>query len=209
MTEGRNEGSIGVSEKLSKKSAAVLITARSLTPKLTEEHPEIADLYRDTTLTTDEIARKVAPEVADTFPNAARAAVTNALGELIPKEERAAITHKRQQNNLNNKMAALGDEGYRAHQAEAARQRHLKHGVDSEAMTRGRGIVPWTELERQFAFFLRSQQDYQYQSGPNKGHPNQSKIAEALNNTFHKDKSERNRDSIRGLFNDPKFKKTT
>lgn len=187
--------------ELSQGSTTVLRTAASLTPLLLEEHPEIADLYRDTSLTKAEIAKLVAPDLAEIFPSATRAAVGNVLSELIPAEERKLIASRRQSDVLSRRIANMEDEDFKAHQREAARQRHLKVGVNSEVMTRGKGITPWTEQERMFAIFLSTQPDYQHPNGNNKGKVIQNKVAEALNVTFHNSEPKRDRDSIRGFLN--------
>lgn len=188
---------------LSPERITVLKTAASLTPDLIE-HPLIASLYAETSLTRLEIAQQVIPEVADIFPSAAIVAIGNALGKLIPKDERKRITAARRARNLRrNNEGGLGDEGFKAHQvaaAKAAGERHLKYGIDSEALTRARGLTPWIELERKFAFFLRSQPEYQYTHGSRNGHPNRVKIAEALNNVFHNGENTRSNESIGALF---------
>ena len=39
-------------------------------------------------------------------------------------------------------MNALGEQGYRTHQVEAAGSRHEQYGVNTDAMTEGRGMTP-------------------------------------------------------------------
>lgn len=187
---------------LSRKSIAVLRTANALTPILLKEHPEIADLYRDPSLSWTDIANRVVPDLAAIFPSATRVAVINVIRELIPQEEREKIStqrrHELQKRTFNN----MSDEEFKAHQREAARQRHLKASVDSEAMTRGRGIEPWTEHERMFAIFLSTQLDCQYPEGTrHRGLVNPNKVADALNSAFHNGESMRDRDSVRGFLN--------
>lgn len=192
---------------LSQGSTTVLRTAASLTPILLDEHPEIADLYRETPLTRGQIAKLVAPNLVDIFPSATRAAIGNVLDELIPKEERALITTQKRSTAFKQRIQDMGTENFKAHQRAAAHERHLKVGVNSEAMTLGRGITPWTEHERMFALFLSTQPDYQYPNGNHKGHVITNKLAEALNATFHSGETMRDRDSIRGFLNGWRKKK--
>lgn len=182
-------------------SATVLKTAASLTPILLDEHPEIADLYRKTPLTRGQIAELVAPNLVDIFPSATRAAIGNVLDELIPREERVLITTQKRSAAFKQRIQDMGTENFKAHQRAAAHGRHLKAGVNSEAMTLGRGITPWTEHERMFALFLSTQPDYQYPNGNHKSHVITNKLAEALNAIFHSGKTMRDRDSIRGFLN--------
>lgn len=190
------------SEKgFSQASGTVLKTAASLTPILLDEHPEIADLYRETSLTRGQIAELVTPNLVDIFPSATRAAIGNVLDELIPREERTLITTQKRSTAFKQRIQDMGTENFKAHQRAAARQRHLKAGVNSEAMTLGRRITPWTEHERMFALFLSTQPDYQYPNGNHKGHVIIKKVAEALNAAFHSGATMRDRDSIRGFLN--------
>lgn len=185
---------------MSQASATVLQTAASLIPTLVEEHPEIVDLYR-AGIPQAEIAQIVIPE-AQEFPSAGRVAVGNALGKLLPPEVRVEITHQVRSKRSRDHIRAMPEDEFKAHQREAARQRHLKHGVDYEAMARGKGLVPYTEVERNFAYFLSTQSDYQYPSGNNKGKVILNKIAGALNEIFHPEAGVRDRNSVRGLLND-------
>jgi hypothetical protein len=124
------------------------------------------------------------------------------LTELVPKDERRKITARRRKLTLRRTSEqGRGEEGFRLHQSDASKTRWKNEKFDSETMTRARGLTPWSALERDSAFFLRTQSDYQYGRGPNKGRPNHSAIAKALNDEFHTDRHTRN--SVRGLLNAP------
>jgi|GEM_PF-5747644 len=206
MNEQRKKGP-PTKEHLSYFSWRVLRTAAELTPKLMDSHTEVIDLYKESDLSQVEIAKQVAPEVAEQYPNAGKVAVGNVLRELLPKEEHQKITAGRRSERLNRRLHAMSEEEYKTHQSKAAKARQQKNPTNPEDLTRARGMIPWTELERSFAFFLRTQDEYLHQDGPHKGHPNRSKIAQALNDTFHQRKPIRSKDGIQGLFSDPRFKK--
>lgn len=126
----------------------------------------------------------------------------SALGELIPKEERAKITSRRRSETAKRNLENLGEEGFKIHQSAAAKARQLKNPVNMEDLMKAKGIIPWTEHERHFALFLITQPEYQYKDGTSyKGLPILSKIADALNCSFHSANPVRDKNSIRGFLN--------
>lgn len=193
-------------DTISRGSGTVLRTAASVTPRLVQEHPEIVDLYRDTTLTQDDIARVVAPDIASPFPNAARATVGNVLSELISKKERAAITSERRRRTASRNLRGnLTEEEFRVKQSAASRARKTEN-IDYVAIVRKKGLTPWSDHEKSYALYLRTQSEYQYQGGTYNGLPIRSKIVEALNAIFHGGNTVRDINSLRGFFNQPKKK---
>lgn len=209
MTERpHSERTIGNSntDVMSRASGTVLKTAAALTPEWVKKHPEVVDLYRDTTLTRDSIAQIIAPDIASTFPSAARAAIGNVLGELVSKEERAQMTTERRRKTASENLRGdMTDEEFRESQRQRARGKR-REDIDWSEGVRKKGLTPWSDHEKSYALYLRTQPDYQYKDGPYSGLPIRSKIVEALNTVFHEGMGVRDINSLRGFLNQPKKK---
>lgn len=166
------------------------------------EHPEVADLYRRTTLSNSEIAAQVVPDLAREYPGVAQKAVGYAVRSLIPDEERAEITASRRARNLRENQGEKGSERWESRQRRAAARRHELHGVDIAAMIKGQGRTPWTEMEVALARSLTENPDFQFKEGKNKGRPRYTDIAYALNEEFHNGEEIRYRSSVSMLIRD-------
>lgn len=170
--------------------------------EIAAEHPEVADLYRTTTLYHAEIAARVVPELAEADPYLARKAVGYAVRSLIPDEERVGLTAARRARNLRENQGEAGSERWETRQRRAAQRRHELHGVDIAAMIKGQGRTPWTEMEVELAKSLANNPDFQYQEGKNKGRPRYADIAYAINEEFHNGEEIRYRTSVSMLIRD-------
>ncbi|OGH88340.1 MAG: hypothetical protein A3J93_04780 [Candidatus Magasanikbacteria bacterium RIFOXYC2_FULL_42_28] len=81
------------------------------------------------------------------------------------------------------------------------------HGVDTEAMIRGRGREPWSLSEKVLVNDLVINPNFQHQSGSIKGTPDHKKIADELNRLFHDDQKIRTSNSVGSLVSDIRRKK--
>ena len=181
-------------------SFLVLKTAQVITDDLVCNHHEVAQLYADTSMTQEEIAMAVIPDVASEYPDAARIAVANAIRTLLPPDIRAAITMKRRQETARNNLRAFGESG--------RTRRHTTVLVRSalETMIRGNGRVPWTPEEKETAKQLKDDEAYLITKGPGRGKSNYARIAGVLNSMYHAGNDVRDRKSVNAFFDNSKKK---
>lgn len=142
----------------------------------------IVELYRSEH-TRLQIAREVDPEYAQNYPSQAGVAVGYVVGQHIPHEERRNIQSKRAHDTLGETLGGYGSEQHRIHQKEAARAKYNQGiSVNTDAMTRGRGLTPWTGEEKELVKQLMIHgQEYRLANGK----PNFDLIATILNTTYH------------------------
>lgn len=184
---------------LERNSMSVLKTATKLTQRWVGDHPEIAILYRDSSLTQKEIARSIDPDVTTQYPRAAMAAIGNVLRKQLPAAERSAITYERNRITAANKFRkGLTDEEFSRQQSDAAKARKGKDW-NWQAAVIARGRIPWGEFEKVFTARLAQDPAFQHSSGSYKGLPDYGKIHEAVNNIFHEGRTVRSAQSIQGF----------
>lgn len=131
---------------------------------LVKDHPGIADFYRQNpTSTYLSIAQQFIPSTAENHPAMAQSIVGYALKELIPAPELAELTRTKREKQLEEMFGGLDSETFRQHCRDASKRRHELHGTDAEAMTRGRGLIPWSNEEREYAVsvFDKDKKDYE------------------------------------------------
>ncbi len=189
---------------------AALRKVMEIGERVAETHPEVADSYRDTSLTYLEIAERYLPKEVAISAEVAAKAIGVAVRSLIPEEEQAAITARRRAESLREQMQGLGEAEFRAHQQVASRQRHQMHGVDVGAMLRGRGRAPWNDAEKRLVLELCGRPEFQHQKGNRNvvGSPNYANIAFALNELVHSGKEIRYGNSVGSLVRDMRREKS-
>ena len=172
--------------------------------RLAQEHPEIAELYRqggDFQRYID-IATQYIPD-SEQYPEVASKAVGYAIRSLIPEEERKEISSSRNAQRLENFFGGFESENFIEHCKRAAQKRHEGDiGVDVNAMLEGRGRTPWSEEEKKYITELTQNPQYQHQTGSQTGRPNYELIALELNIQFHDCEEVRYANSVASLVRD-------
>ena len=180
--------------------------------QIAEEHPEVADMYRDIEngLSNFEIGKILYQELGrdPSMAEHLRVAVGHAIRKLIPKSELLVITRRRRAIILRKNMGEEAEE-FRKHQREAAQKRHeLGIKVDVKAMIEGAGRTSWTDEEREMVLGqMINDPYYQLQEGQWKGHQNYDLIAEELNDIYHDGRQIRYANSVASLVHDAHRKK--
>lgn len=170
--------------------------------ELAVEHPEIAQLYEDPTIRLIDIAYKVFPkEDVDQYPEVYKRAVGLAIRQINPANEQAELTRRHRQLIAESNFD-LNSPKFIAQCRAAAKRRHELHGVDTDAMVRGRGREPWSLAEKALVNDLIISPDFQHQSGSIKGTPNYEKIADELNRLFQNKQKIRTSNSVGSLVRD-------
>lgn len=171
--------------------------------QLAATHPEIADRFRnvDSGERLHDIAAELLPEIFTRNPEAATQAVGNALGRLIPPEERVELTRAHRQRNRRDQFAALSPKEQWEAQSRASKRRHELHGVDVQAMLDARGRTPWSDPEKEWLRQAIQDPTYIRQSGIQSGHPDYKKISAALNEEFHAGREVRYPNSVLSMVN--------
>lgn len=166
--------------------------------QLAQKHPEIAELYRDTDRlpTCLDIAREYVPAISESYPYAASKMVGHAVRLLIPDEEQAELTKLRRTNSLEDVIGDRFSDEWREICSQASKKRHEIHGVDVEAMIRGRGRIPWRQEERDCFQELMQNPEYQHSKGSIMGTPDYGKIASEINRAFHNSEEVRTSKSL-------------
>ncbi|TSC63421.1 MAG: hypothetical protein G01um1014106_500 [Parcubacteria group bacterium Gr01-1014_106] len=176
-------GTFWSNDEFTRDRVAAIQLVRKIGRMLAAEHPEVAELYRDTNemLTCLDIARRIlSDEEVARSPDVASKAVVYALKLLIPEQERAQITHIRRGQHIRQRWDFTSEE-FRAHCRAAAQKRHEKCGVDVPAMLGGRGRTAWILEEKRALMELAASGAYVgVCGGPDYGH-----IAVLLNERFH------------------------
>ena len=176
------------------------IVAMKLTQKigsrLAQEHPEIADLYRQggNFARCIDIAREYFPEDPESHMEVCKKAVTYALGLLMPEAERAKIRKERKLTRMETWFkGGFEGEAFREHCRKARMIKEIK-GIrtDMKLLIEGRGQIPWTEEERSALLNLIKNPDFQWKWGI----PNFGLIAEEINKRFHDRKEVRTQKSV-------------
>ncbi|EKE06908.1 MAG: hypothetical protein ACD_18C00240G0001 [uncultured bacterium] len=126
-------------ESMTPEKAFAIQLVHEIGDQLAIEHPEIAELYKNPFLRLIDIARQVFPkEYIDQFPEVYTKAVGWAIRQLNPAEEQADLTRQHRQATAETNFG-LDTPDFIRQCKEAAKRRHEMHGVDTEAMIRGRG----------------------------------------------------------------------
>ncbi|HEY4516355.1 MAG TPA: hypothetical protein VJG64_00215 [Candidatus Paceibacterota bacterium] len=143
--------------------------------RLATEFPEIADLYRSETNSQRyiDIAIQYFGSEAEHYPGVYAKAVGFAIRKLIPPEEQRLLTSRRRAKRLGTLFGGFDSAAFKQHSKRAAARRHELHGPDTDAMTRGRGMTPWSKVERAIAIQKR-QEGVSF-----------PEIAEILNRDYH------------------------
>ncbi len=119
---------------------------------LVRDQPGIADFYRQNpTSTYTSLAKQFIPGTVENHPKMAEAIVGYALRELIPAPELAELTRAKREKQLEEMLGGFDSEEFREHCRKASKRRHELHGTPTDAMTRGRGLIPWSDEERKYA----------------------------------------------------------
>lgn len=205
------EGTFFAGEYTPRRLAAIR-RAVALGNRLAANHPEIADLYRQMDGPKPnryfDIARQIIPPIAQDNPEIASKAVGYAVRRLIPPDEQAQLTAEHRRHHLRQQMGEVGTPQFTEHQRAAAAKRHQTGGVDTEAMIRARGRIPWGDEERELVLqLLADDPEYKYTEESRKGTPNYKKIADLLNEIFHDDRPVRYANSVASLVRDARRKK--
>lgn len=201
-------GTFHADDKRPKGEQAVAVRLiKAMGSRLVSEHPEIAEMYKDPSVRLIDIAKKVfPPEEVEQFPDIYGKAVGWAIRKLNPAVVQNELTqqHRRHIGKL---IFNPDKPGFAEQCKEAARVRHELHGVDAEAMVRGRGREPWTLAERNLIEDLMTDPNFQHHGGAINGTPNYEKIAQELNRLFHDSKEVRTSNSVGSLVRDWRRKK--
>jgi hypothetical protein len=177
--------------------AAAMLMVHKHGARLAVEHPELADMYRnvETFFSARIICRDFLPEVAVISEAVAKTAITHAIGLLIPREEREAITRIRRSKQMEERWDFDSAE-WREHCRKAAFARHAKGiKVDVQAMLNARGRTAWTVEEKEALFLAVDDLKYRVRT---RG-PDYRQIAHDLNDRFHEGKPIRYENSCRSL----------
>lgn len=119
--------------------------------RLISEQPTLAEFYRkNPTATYSSMARQFLPVISEEFPKMAEAIIGYALKELIPRTELDELTRAKREKQLEAIFDGFDSDEFREHCKRAVKIRHELHGVDADAMTRGRGLIPWSKEERDY-----------------------------------------------------------
>lgn len=189
-------------DKLTRERILAIQLVEEIGSKLASEHPEIAELYKDPSLRLIDIAYQIFPkEYVDQFPEVYNKAVGYAIRQLNTTEEQSELTsqHRRHIATLNFNLDSVE---FITQCKEAAKKRHELHGVDTEAMIRGRGREPWSLPEKALVSDLVINPNFQHQGGSIKGSPDYKKIADELNRLFHDGQEIRTGNSVGSLVRD-------
>lgn len=167
------------------------------------EGARIIQLYRTNPLCTGlDIALQVfPPEEVRKFPVVYRTAVSWALRRLLPKEEMDEITRHHWEEQLRSRVDFSSQEFIRQCK-QAAKRRHELHGVDTEAMIRARGRVPWSLAEKAMLNDLVNNPGFKRNRPGGKETLDYEGIAAELNRLFHEDKQVRYANSVRSIIAD-------
>ena len=181
-----------VSANLSAEEVSAIQLTYDIGSRLVAEHPEIADLYRSDSDFSRyiDIARKYLGERAKLYPHVCSRAVGYAVRQLISPEERREIQRSRQAERLAALFGGFGSNSFREHCRTAALRRHKLCGVDSDAMTRARGLVPWSAEEKNTA-------TQQVAEGLLR-----ADIVDQLNQQYHNEEPVRTLQTLRGMLKD-------
>ncbi len=152
--------------------------------RLEIERPEMADMYREGRSYL-EIAFHYIPFDAEHFPGVAQKAVGYAIRKLIPSNEQAELTRKHRGSVLEDNVGGYDSPEFITQCKSAAKRRHELHGVDTDAMIKGRGRTPWTDIEKAYVTALSQNPLFQHRKGSIAGTPNYVLITEMVNNLFH------------------------
>jgi len=175
--------------------------------QLALDYPEIVELYKDPTLRLIDIAYKYFPkEDVDKYPEVYSKAVGYAIRQLNPTDEQAEFTRQHRQYVAELNFNLNSPEFIEQCRA-AAKKRHELHGVNTEAMIRGRGREPWSLAEKALVGELIENLNFQHQKGSIKGRPDYNKIAAELNRLFHDNQEIRKSNSVGSLVRDKRRKK--
>lgn len=189
-------------DELTRERILAIRLVEELGSSLAAEHPEIAAMYEDPAARLIDIARRVFPEeYVARYPEVCSKAVGWAIRNLHGREEQRELTkaHRRLIAELN---FDFRNPDFITQCREAAKTRHQLHGVDTEAMIRGRGREPWTVEESAITQDLILLPAFQHQSGSMKGLPHYAKIAAEINRLFHNGRSVRTATTIGCLIRD-------
>lgn len=189
-------------DELTRERILAIRLVEELGSSLTVEHPEIAAMYEDPAARLIDIARRVFPEeYVARYPEVCSKAAGWAIRNLHGREEQRELTkaHRRLIAELN---FDFRHPDFITQCREAAKTRHQLHGVDTEAMIRGRGREPWTLEESAITQDLILLPAFQHQSGSMKGLPHYDKIAAEINRLFHNGRSVRTATTIGCLIRD-------
>ena len=194
-------------DKLTRERILAIQLVEKISQQLITEHPEITELYEDPSNRLIDIAYNFFPkEYVDQYPEVCSKAVGLAIRQLNSEKKQVDLTKEHRQRlaeiNFN-----LGSQEFIEQCKEAAKKRHELHGVDTEAMIRGRGREPWNLAEKALVNDLINNPDFQHQAGSIKGTPNYQKIAEELNQLFHEEENIRTSNSVGSLVRDSRRKK--
>lgn len=121
--------------------------------ELIARHPEIAETYRKfPNLCYEDLAVMYMGGEAEAHPGVARKAVGYALKRLMSQEELAILTHNKRRDLLEIRTGGYDSEKFIERCRKAwQRKKELGQMNNPEAMTRGRGFIPWSKEERAFA----------------------------------------------------------
>lgn len=194
-------------DELTKERILAIQLVEEIGNQLALEHPEVAEIYKDPTLRLIDIAKHILPQdYVNQYPEVCSKAVGWAIRHLNPADEQANLTrqHRRHSAELN---FDFSNPDFITQCKEAAKKRHELHGVDTEAMIRGRGREPWSLAEKALLNDLVINSDFQHQAGSIKGTPNYEKIAKELNRLFYNAKEVRTTNSVGSLVRDSRRKK--
>ncbi len=163
--------------------AAAIRRAREIGARLAATTPQLATDYEDPTRSNLDLARIYIPEDAEEFPQVAAKAIGYAIRRLLPPDKLAELTRLHRKHLLEQQTGESGSEARTQHNRGAAIARHEQGiPVDAAAMTRGRGLTPWTVDEATIAIELS--EDPQYRNGDRVDWKN---IAEVINASFHEE----------------------
>ena len=177
----------------------------SIGTRLEVEHPEMAEMYRQGHPYL-EIAQHYIPHDAEYFPQVAQKAVGYAIRRIIPLDEQVELTKQHRSVQLEKNMGGYDSLAFIEQCKMAAQRRHELHGVDTDAMIRGRGRTPWTDVEKAFVLRLSQNPTYQHHSGSIAGTPDYTVIAEQTNIEFHEEQTIRYVNSIASFVRDARRK---
>jgi len=175
---------VDISEK---QEMAIRYEQRLARRLIRDDSEELASLYRGEDpringyhITYAEVAELVIPDVYSRDPNVAKSAVGFAMREIIPTNELKELTKLRAGNGVKDAVARDPD-GWSAQAREAWEVRFEKYGAPVEALTRGRGIEPWTNAAIVDLVELSLNPDFQRKPRYHKVCPDYSAITTELN----------------------------
>lgn len=192
----------GDNDELTKERIFAIRMVEERGREIADQHPEVIGLYKDPSLRLIDIAYMVFPkEEVDRYPQVLQKAVGFAIRLLNPQEEQADLTRLHRQHRIEMTFDFSSPE-FIEQCKRASQRRHEVHGVDADAMVRGRGREPWSIGEKLLLNELIVSPNFIRTEGSQAGHPNYELVVAELNRLYHEGQEVRTVNSTMNMVQD-------